>query len=94
MGEYVKSVAEGDNLNGKSNLSDDTICQYLRGAASWLRHHCQVDVPLYTNEGETRKAEKLHPYISELLAQRHTHSEVPFQSLFGQCLPVRKSSHR
>jgi hypothetical protein len=72
MGEYVESVANGDNLNSKANLLDDTICQYLRAAASWLRHHCHVDAPLYTNEGGTRKAEKLHPYISKLLAQRHT----------------------
>jgi hypothetical protein len=72
MGEYVESLATGDNLNQKSDLSDDTICNYLRAAASWMQHHCGVAVPLYTNEGGTRKAEKLNPYISELLAQRRT----------------------
>jgi hypothetical protein len=72
MGEYMESLAEGDNLNGKNDLSDDTICNYLRAAASWMLLHCGVAVPLYSNEGGTRKTEKLNPYLSELLAQRRT----------------------
>ena len=68
----MESLAAGDNLNGMLNMSDDTICQYLQSATSWMALHCGVAVPLYTNEGGTRKTEKLNPYISELLCQRRT----------------------
>ena len=37
MGEYVESLAEGDN-HVKFTLSDDTICQYLRAAATIILH--------------------------------------------------------
>jgi hypothetical protein len=70
MGEYMESIAEGDNLNSKKDLSDNIICNYLRAAASWMLLHCSVAVPLYSNEGGTRKTEKLNPYLSELLAHR------------------------
>ena len=76
MGEYVESVANGDNLNELSNLTDDTICQYLRAATTWLSIHAGIAVPLYSNEGGTRKTEKLHPYISELLSQRRTWAQT------------------
>jgi hypothetical protein len=72
MGEYMESIAEGDNLNSRTDLSDDTICNYLRAAASWMSHHCGIAVPLYSNGGGTKKTEKLNPYLSELLAQRRT----------------------
>ena len=72
MGEYVESLAEGDNLVGKFTLSDDTICQYLRAATTWMFHHNGITVPLYTNEGGSKKAETLHPYINEIIAQRRT----------------------
>lgn len=72
MGQFVENIAEGDNLTGSLTLADDTICQYLRAATSWLRLNCDVIVPLYSNEGGSRKTEKLHPYISELLGQRRT----------------------
>ena len=56
----------------RSNLTDDTICGYLQAAVTWLRHEYSVPVPLYTNNQGTKKSERLHPYLAELLGQRRT----------------------
>lgn len=72
MGEYLESLATGDSLSSKQNLGDDTICNYLRSAATWMAHHHNVAVPLYANEKGTQKSERLNPYLSELLSQRRT----------------------
>ena len=70
MGLYLEDLLEGDNLVNRTNLADDTIANYLRSAAAWLKLECHVVVPLYTNGDGSRKSDKLDPYLGELLGQR------------------------
>lgn len=37
-----------------------------------MLHHNNISVPLYSSEGGAKKSETLHPYISEIIAQRRT----------------------
>jgi len=70
LGLYLEDILEGCNLPGRSNLADDTVTNYLRSATAWLKTECNVVAPLYAAGDGTRKADKLNPYLAELLAQR------------------------
>jgi hypothetical protein len=66
---YMACIADGDNLKNKDDLVDDSICNYLQSAATWLQvnHHCTI--PLYTTQDGSKKSKQLHPYLAEILAQ-------------------------
>lgn len=72
MGVYVHEVASGQNITGRDDLTDDTIRQYLSAAAAVLRfQHC-VEVPIFTVGTGATQADKLDPYLAEILASRRT----------------------
>ena len=68
----MEAVALGDNLQGKEDLSDSTIRAYISAAVAWIEVECPkiARIPIYSNEKGTTKADRFHPYLRELLAQR------------------------
>ena len=72
LGHYIACIADGDNLKNKDDLVDDSICNYLQSAVTWLqvKHHCTI--PLYTTQDGSKKSEWLHPYLAEILSQWQT----------------------
>jgi hypothetical protein len=72
LGAFVDSVAKGDNLTHRTDISDDTIRQYLSAAVSYLRTHAAIDVPIFESIGHSTRSDKLHPYLAKILAARRT----------------------
>jgi hypothetical protein len=72
LGAFMDAVAKGDNLSQRSDISDDTIRQYLSAAVSYLRSNFAIDVPIFDSIGHSTRDDKLHPYLAELLAARRT----------------------
>jgi hypothetical protein len=70
LGVYVQQVAGGDNLAGCDDLSDDTIRQNLQAANVALRFHFNLLVPVFTQGNGSMQADRLDPYLSEILASR------------------------
>lgn len=70
MGCYLQSVLAGDNLQGRTDLSDGTAHGYLRAAAIWLKHYCGVTVRLFHDGDGAQQKDKLDPYLAEVLSQR------------------------
>jgi hypothetical protein len=68
----MDAVAKGDNLSQRTDISDDTIRQYLSAAVSYLRSHFAIDVPIFDSLGHSTRDDKLHPYLAEILAARRT----------------------
>jgi hypothetical protein len=63
-------VANGDNLDKRTDLSDNTIAGYLRAASMWPCQRCNQLLPMYTDLGGTKKKETLHPYLAEIRSGR------------------------
>ena len=51
-------------------MTDSTLCNYLQAAVAWLQQLCPGRViPLYSTSG-SGKADRLHPYLADILASR------------------------
>jgi hypothetical protein len=72
MGAYLRALLSGDNLKNKKDLSDDTLMGYVRAAAQHLETHYRITVPIFLQSGASRQQNHIHPYLSDLLAQRRT----------------------
>ena len=68
IGHYLDVVAGGLNLQSRDNLSQDTICGYMRAAGNWLAVECKLQVPVFTTGG-SQKQDQLNPYLSGILSQ-------------------------
>jgi hypothetical protein len=73
----MDAVAKGDNLSQRSDISDDTIRQYLSAAVSYLRSNFAIDVPIFITKTSAGK-------IVTVKKQKYIPKDVGFSIFFGK----------
>jgi hypothetical protein len=72
FGVYLQEVAQGDNLTGRDDVSDDTIRLYLKAANTYFRFRENVLTPVFTQSNGLVQSDKMDPYLPKILASRWT----------------------
>jgi hypothetical protein len=68
LAAYLFTVTEGNNLQAKTELTEQTLAGYLGAAHAWLETVLQITVPIHTTAMGGKA--KLHPLLGQTLDLR------------------------